>query len=143
VLQETFLRLTRIRGKLAKVDDLEAYVITVARNEAMRRAAGNARRREKLWEASRRSVMGTRPLDSQDLFCCRSSDAEAREAAETVAAALSALSADLREIVELKTYAGLTFQQIGQVTGLPQGTVASRYRLALAKMQSWFKRQPR
>ncbi len=132
VLQETFLRLTRIRGTLAKVDDLEAYVITIARNEAMRRAAGNARRREK-----------QAPLDSQDLFCCRSSDAEAREAAETVAAALSNLSADLREIVELKTYAGLTFQQIAQVTGLPQGTVATRYRLALAKMQSWFKRQPR
>jgi RNA polymerase sigma-70 factor (ECF subfamily) len=59
-----------------------------------------------------------------------------------VAAALNNLSADLREIVELKTYAGLTFQQISQVTGLPQGTVATRYRSALAKMQSWFARQP-
>ena len=48
---------------------------------------------------------------------------------------------DLREVVELKTYAGLTFQQIGQVTGLPQGTVATRYRSALAKMQSWLGRQ--
>ena len=45
------------------------------------------------------------------------------------------MSADLRDIVELKTYAGLTFQQISQVTGLPQGTVATRYRSALAKMQ--------
>ena len=74
-------------------------------------------------------------LRSEDLFCCRPSDADAREAAEIVAAALSQLSADLREIVELKTYAGLTFQQISQVTGLPQGTVATRYRSALAKMR--------
>jgi len=131
VLQETFLRLARIRQKLAEVDDLAAYVITIARNEAARRAAGNARRREKQM-----------PLDGQDLFCCRPSDYDAREIAETVAAALSSLSVDLREIVELKTYAGLTFQQIGQVTGLPQGTVATRYRTALAKMQSWFARQP-
>jgi RNA polymerase sigma-70 factor (ECF subfamily) len=64
-----------------------------------------------------------------------------QEAAETVARALEGLNLDLREIVELKTYAGLTFQQIGQVTGLPQGTVATRYRSAVAKMQSWLGRQ--
>ena len=131
VLQETFCRLARIRHKLANVDDLDAYVITVARNEAARLAASNARRQQK-----------QEPLDSEDLFCCRSNDADAREVAETVAAALSHLSVDLREIVELKTYAELTFQQISQVTGLPQGTVATRYRSALAKMQSWFARQP-
>ncbi len=131
VLQETFLRLARIRRTLAKVDDLDAYVLTIARNEAARLAASNARRHQK------QELLG-----SQDLFCCQSSDADAREIAETVAAALSQLSADLREIVELKTYAALTFQQISQVTGLPQGTVATRYRSALVKMQTWFARQP-
>ena len=124
------MRLARTRHKLVDVDDLDAYVITTARNEAARRAASNARRRKK-----------QTPLDSQDLFC-RPNDADAREIAETVATALSQLSVDLREIVELKTYAGLTFQQISQVTGLPQGTVATRYRTALVKMQSWFARQP-
>ena len=34
-----------------------------------------------------------------------------------------------------------TPQQIGQVTGLPQGTVATRYRSALAKIRSWLGRQ--
>ena len=129
VVQETFLRLARIRHKLAKVEDLEAYVVTIARNEAARLAAGKARRQEK-----------QEPLTGQDLFCPPSSDADARETAETVARALSHLSADWREIVELKTYAGLTFQQISQVTGLPQGTVATHYRSALTKMQTWFAR---
>ena len=64
VLQETFLRLARIRHKLAKVDDLDAYVITVARNEANRLTARNARLRQK-----------QEPLHSDDLFCCQSSDA--------------------------------------------------------------------
>lgn len=131
VLQETFCRLARVRHKLAKVDDLDAYVITIARNEAARLAAANARRRQK-----------QKPLGSEDLFRCQPSDADARETAEIVAAALGHLSDDLREIVELKTYAGLTFQQISQVTGLPQGTVATRYRSALTKMQAWFVRQP-
>jgi RNA polymerase sigma-70 factor, ECF subfamily len=131
VLQETFCRLARIRHKLAKVNDLDAYILTIARNEAARLVARNVRRQQT-----------QEPLDSEDLFLCQPSDANVREVAETVATALSHLSVDLREIVELKTYAGLTFQQISRVTGLPQGTVATRYRAALAKMQSWFVRQP-
>jgi RNA polymerase sigma-70 factor, ECF subfamily len=47
------------------------------------------------------------------------------------------LTDQLREVVELKTYAGLTFQEISQVMGVPQGTAATRYRSALAKMNTW------
>ena len=129
VLQETFCRLARIREKLAKVDDFDAYILTIARNQAARLVANNARRQRK-----------QKPLDSEVLFCCQSNDVDAREAAEIVATALSHLSVDLREIVELKTYTGLTFQQISQVTGLPQGTVATRYRSALARMQRFVRR---
>ena len=113
-------------SKLAKVENLDAYVFAIARNEAARLAARRARHRQR-----------QRPLGGEELFCASPGDGEAREAAETVAAALGQLSVELREVVELKTYAGLTFQQIGQATGLPQGTVATRYRSALAKMNSW------
>ncbi len=130
VLQETFVRLARARRKLANVEDLKAYVIAVAHNEAARAMARNSRRRAK-----------QRPLQGDELFCCRPGDSDAREAAETVAAALGQLTAELREIVELKTYVELTFQQIAEVTGLPQGTVATRYRTALAKMRSWISRR--
>ena len=44
-LQETFLRLARTREKLAEVENLEAYVITIARNEAARLAASRAKQR--------------------------------------------------------------------------------------------------
>ena len=131
-LQETFVRLARAREKLAEVDNLEAYVITIARNEAARLVAGKTRRQRKL-----------QPLAAEKLFRYDPGDAAARENAETVAAALARLEPDLREVVELKTFAGLTFQQISQATGLPQGTAATRYRSALAKMRAWFERQPR
>ncbi len=130
-LQETFVRLARAREKLAEVDNLEAYVITIARNEAARLAAGTAKRHQK-----------QQPLAAGELFWYDAGDADARQDAETVAAALERLEPDLREVVELKTFSGLTFQQISQVTGLPQGTAASRYRSALAKMRAWFARQP-
>jgi len=49
---------------------------------------------------------------------------------------LSRLDPELREIVELKFFAGLTFREIADVTGCPQGTVATRYRTALETMRS-------
>jgi RNA polymerase sigma-70 factor (ECF subfamily) len=133
-LQETFLRLARNRRKLASADSRTAYVFTVARNEAARLGRRRARHRR-----------AEEPLTADALFVCQptgeSAEEVAREAAEIVATALGQLSAELREVVELKFFGGLTFQQIGQVTGLPQGTVATRYRAALAKMQGWLARQ--
>jgi RNA polymerase sigma-70 factor (ECF subfamily) len=131
VLQETFCRLARNRRKLAAVIDLDAYVLTIARNEAARLTARRTRRRAK-----------ETPLAGDELFCCQPNNAEIHEIAELVAAALGRLSVELREVVELKMYAGLTFAQISEVTGLPQGTVATRYRTALSKMQYWLTREP-
>jgi RNA polymerase sigma-70 factor (ECF subfamily) len=131
VLQETFCRLARNRRKLAAVIDLDAYVLTIARNEAARFTARRARRRAK-----------ETPLAGDELFCCQPNNTEMREIAELVAAALGCLSVEMREVVELKMYTGLTFAQISEVTGLPQGTVATRYRTALAKMQCWLTREP-
>ena len=129
-LQETFLRLVRFRRKLASVENLVAYVFTVARNEGARLGTQKARRQRE-----------HAPLTGEALFrCVPSADGEL-QAAETAAAALTRRNADLREVVELKIYADLTFHEISQVTGLPQGTVATRYRSALAKIRSWLGRQ--
>ena len=60
-LQETFLRLARTREKLAEVDNLEAYVITIARNEAARLAAGQGKTRAEARTARRREALSVRP----------------------------------------------------------------------------------
>ena len=77
VLQETFFRIARVRHKLAKVQDLEAYIFTIARNEGARLAASKLCRRRQ-----HKSLIATP-------FCFPSGDTEAREAAETVAMALT------------------------------------------------------
>jgi RNA polymerase sigma-70 factor (ECF subfamily) len=124
-LQETFLRLARMRAKLADVENPVAYVFTVARNEAMRLA----RRR------GRREAYGMAPAADALFVEASAVDADARDNAHSVAAALARLEPNLREVVELKVYSGLTIGEIGQVTGLPQGTVATRYRRALTALR--------
>jgi RNA polymerase sigma-70 factor (ECF subfamily) len=132
VLQETFIRIARAGRKLAGVDNLLAYAFTIARNEAARLLARRFR------ESDHRSFHP----QAADLFCeAASDDLEAREMAEALAAALARLPSEQREIVELKSYAQLTLREIAAITGLPQGTVATRYRTALANLRGWLERK--
>jgi RNA polymerase sigma-70 factor (ECF subfamily) len=120
VLQETFVHLARTRRKLAVVENLTAYVFAAARNESSR-----------LLERTSRETRRRAELSAASLLEGVSDEPAAREAAEWVCHALRQLGADVREVLELKVYAGLTFREIAELTGLPQGTVATRYRRAL------------
>jgi RNA polymerase sigma-70 factor (ECF subfamily) len=122
VLQETFVRLARMRKSLAKVEHLMAYVFAISRNEANRFARCQSRSR----------AIPTAELLFQE---GASDDLLERERAEWVAASLECLTPELREVVELKVYAGLTFREIALATGLPQGTVATRYRTAVERLR--------
>ena len=53
--------------------------------------------------------------------------------------AVKALPAHLREVVVLKTWSELTFQQIADTLGIPLNTAASRYRYALQHLRSALK----
>jgi RNA polymerase sigma-70 factor, ECF subfamily len=127
VLQEAFLRLVRSRHQLAAVDNLLAYLLVVVRHEAARYLARRGR------EAERRT-----PLTGTDLFEVASDrEGKARETADAVAAALSRLGSEQREVVELKIYGGLTFREIAEITGVALPTAASRYQAALKRLREW------
>ncbi|HYW80296.1 MAG TPA: sigma-70 family RNA polymerase sigma factor, partial [Thermoguttaceae bacterium] len=131
VLQETFVRLVRTRKRLAKVDNPIAYAFTVARNEAARLAGRQSR-----------ETAGRSELVGSGLFVQMvGDDAPGHETADLAAAALVRLDPDHREVLQLKTYAGLTFREIAEVTGLPQGTVATRYRTAIEKLRAWLAKE--
>jgi RNA polymerase sigma-70 factor (ECF subfamily) len=130
VVQETFVRLARGRQKLAAVDNLVAYVFTVARNESATLLAGKLRDAQA--HERQRAAADLWQFGSDQAFA-------ARETAETLAAALAKLPPEQREIVELKHFAGLTLREIAEITRQPQGTAATRYRTALAQLREWLK----
>lgn len=131
VLQETFVRLARSRGKLTAVSNLTSYVFAIARNESSR-----------LLEASRRRGEVPMPPAVELLFDDAAvDDASRRETADLIASAMAALSPGHREVVELKAFAGLTFREIGELLGEPLATVATRYRTALEKMRPMVARE--
>ncbi len=119
VVQETFVRLARSRKKLRRVENLTAYVFSIARNEVAR-LRKRASREQSLVRESNEADADTAHLVEQ---------------AELVERALGRLANEQREIVELKLYGDLTLREIAEVTGLPAGTVATRYRAALVKLR--------
>jgi RNA polymerase sigma-70 factor, ECF subfamily len=124
-LQETFVRLASTCSRLAKVENLTAYIFIIARNEAMRLAGRRGNRKSLVEMAAKQRLFEKIKTD----------DPSTDEYAEAATLALDRLEPDLREIVELKFFAGLTFHEIAEVTQCPQGTVATRYRTAMEKMR--------
>jgi RNA polymerase sigma-70 factor, ECF subfamily len=118
VLQEVFLRLVRRRG--GPIRDLQAYLLTAARHEAF--ALMRRRRFERPWE-------------EETLASLPASRIEGSAERAVVLDALAGLPAEQREVVMLKVYEQLTFQEIGRVVQASANTVASRYRYALKKLR--------
>jgi RNA polymerase sigma-70 factor, ECF subfamily len=129
VLQTAFLRAVKSRKRFRGVENPVAYLFQIARNEAMR--------------VAKRRPSNERGLSADELLVATEAVRGQREDTEMMALALSRLVADDREIVELKVFAGLAFREIADVTGLPQGTVATRYRRALESLRPWLEKQLR
>ena len=70
-----------------------------------------------------------------------SDEVEAAEAAGVVRAAVRLLPDNQREVVELAYFGGLSYREVAQAVGIPEGTAKSRLRLALAKLESVLDRQ--
>jgi RNA polymerase sigma-70 factor, ECF subfamily len=121
LLQETFLRLYRAKDRLQDVDNLKAYCFRIAHNEMLRWSQSNHGQlatAEMLYEISDRP----HPLSL--------------DASDVVAHALGRLPTNYRQVVELKFFSRLTFFEISQVLGKPQGTVATWYQRAMEQLKT-------
>ena len=68
-------------------------------------------------------------------FCDPERDLEIRELMDVLDRALSALSIDQRQVIELRDLEGLEYQEIAQQLGVPIGTVRSRLNRARARVK--------
>jgi RNA polymerase sigma-70 factor (ECF subfamily) len=125
VLQEVFCRLVKYSFRLRFVQDLRAFAFRIARNEAsrflQRKIHGEqaARSAAGLVESLRRSYCGPDGLSEQ-----------------AVAATLTRIPEEQREVIILKVFEGLSFREIAAVIGQSINTVASRYRYGIEKIRA-------
>lgn len=125
-VQAAIVRIARNPQSLAAVRLPWAYLLKMVRNEALRILA-RKRPLTELMEGAEEANQTSEGLESAER------DAEVRSA-------LKRLPAEQAEVVILKIWEGLTFQEIATVTGESLNTVASRYRYALAKLECSLRR---
>lgn len=119
VVQDVFLKLVRRRG--GPILDLKAYLLTAARHQA----CSTLRRRAPLELVGDTEAISTRPAG----------DARLPVDGHDLRQALQSLPPAQREVVVLKVYEQMTFEEISQRVRASINTVASRYRYALQKLR--------
>ena len=129
LLQEVFLRAAR-RPHGEMMRDPAAWLFRTARNlhiDHTRRHGARQRAMERL----------AREPEHE-----RSGDAEDRLPGTPVslAAAVAALPEEQRAVLHLKIWEDLTFARIGEILDIPANTAASRYRYALDKLRTVFRK---
>lgn len=123
--QEVFLRVFLAGATYRESGALSAWIYRIALNVAR----DNARR-------CRNQPV---PLDDQDnLMAEDQTDAltERRELAGAVTQALGELSQPLREVLVLRHYEQMNFEQMARMLGVPASTLKSRFSLAIGKLRT-------
>jgi RNA polymerase sigma-70 factor (ECF subfamily) len=120
VLHQVFLNVLR-RGLVLDGSPV-AYLFRAVRNTALNHIRGQSREVElgdnAVW------------LESPD---------GSKETAMALQSALGQLPAEQREVVVLKMWGQLTFEEAAQIIGIPPNTAASRYRYGIQKLKELWK----
>lgn len=121
------MALARGRDRLAAVGDLDAYVFTALRHTVARRGRRATARRRTL------DTLARRRLDASGPTGPAAPPADLPD--DDLAAAILALPSEQRDVVRLRTEAGLSFAEIAATLGVSPNTAASRWRYALEKLR--------
>jgi len=134
--QETLLKAYRGLGTFKKEARFSSWLYQIALNvcrDRMRRGRGKSY--VSFDEVSETGETGSEPGPSAlDLI-------EARDLSRQVAAAVSALPQEQREVVVLKEYQGLTFLEIAEALDVPLSTVKTRLYRGLGQLRQELVRQ--
>ena len=124
LLQDLFVRLARGDELGADIRSERGWLLRMARNLAVDlvRRRGT---RDRNYEAFRAETSGIAPSRNPD-------ESAFQNALES---AMAELPLEQREVVHLKAWAGLTFEEIAEALQISHNTAASRYRYGLDKLR--------
>ena len=133
-MQDVFVELWRHPDRYdPAAGKLRTYLIVLARHRAIDVVRSELRRIARQERHCRLAAGSWHPSACDEVT--------AAEAASVVRAAVGLLPDGQRRVVELAYFGGLTCREVALAAGIPEGTVKSRLRLALAKLENALDRQ--
>jgi RNA polymerase sigma-70 factor (ECF subfamily) len=140
VAQDVFITVFKSIDSFRGESKLSTWMFRVATNHCKNRIKYLDRRargkKGELDELSEQDALESASMSSSAMVARPDQQAEANQIEGIVRAAIAELDEDQRELVVLRDVENMSYEEIQQITGLPEGTVKSRLhraRLQLAK----------
>lgn len=122
-VQQVFVKLLNRKEKAGAIESYETYLRRAVRNECFRII-----KKQQVDRAMALSHVGD-IIESVDK--CFTGEQEKK----AVTQALLEIPSEQREVIQMKVYEKMTFQQIAEILDISANTVASRYRYAMDKLR--------
>jgi RNA polymerase sigma-70 factor (ECF subfamily) len=131
LVQETYLRALKAMGRLRAGSNMKAWLFTILRNVWLNqlRKRRNGPQMIQIGVGDAAGNIAEPSKDAHDLYVSKME-------AEQVRTAIQKLSLNFREVILLREYEELSYQEIADVLQCPVGTVMSRLGRARAKLRA-------
>jgi RNA polymerase sigma-70 factor (ECF subfamily) len=132
LVQETYVRAIQALGRLRADSNMKSWLFTILRNiwfNQLRKRRNAPQMVEIDAEGGVANSIAEPSKNSHDLYMSKME-------AEQVRAAIQELTVESREIILLREYEDLSYQEIASVLNCPVGTVMSRLGRARAKLRA-------
>ena len=125
VIQDVFLKLAEGRGNSGGMEHERAYLLRMVHHGAI----------DRMRRAKVRGEHGVRPPTTVEGLFQPGPDPDREAFRQVLERALDELPQEQREVVVLKLWQELTFDEISRICGIPLNTAASRYRYGIDKLR--------
>ena len=129
LVQETYLRAIQAMGRLRAGSNMKGWLFTILRNVWFNQLRKWRNGPQMIEVGDGIAAIANPSKDSHNLYVDKVE-------AEQLRAAIQKLPVDFREIILLREYEELSYQQIASVLDCPVGTVMSRLGRARAKLRA-------
>jgi RNA polymerase sigma factor (sigma-70 family) len=130
ILQDTWIKVMRKIHQYDPSRPFSSWLTRIAVNGC--RDYWRREQRRRIWKHSS-AINKNGDFKLEETFI--QDDVEMKENQAMISRALMKISHKLREVVVLKFFNGMTYEEIAQVLGVPAGTVKSRLHYALTKLR--------
>ncbi len=131
LVQETYLRAIQAIERLRDNSNLKSWLFTILRNVWLNQLRKRRVAPQFVDADGDRDIIEELPGKSQDSYSILAENEEA----ERVRSAILLLPPDFKEIILLREFEELSYQEIAKVLGCPAGTVMSRLGRARGKLR--------
>jgi RNA polymerase sigma-70 factor, ECF subfamily len=134
LVQETYVRALGAMGRLRPESNVKSWLFTILRNIWLNQLR-QRRTAPQIVEMDVEGInagIGTKTADDDDPYALYASTVERNQVRE----AIQQLPAESREIILLREYEELSYQEIATILDCPAGTVMSRLARARAKLRA-------